>query len=131
MSVAPYRVTPEDLSELDAKTLEGISPLVDALNITVPQLVQAADAAPVEQWVDITLATGATVADSFPLVFKCLLAKPRGLFLANIRPKDPDHIKTTPFVVQGFALTDAGLMSVPWITGLLADNTYFLTLLVR
>lgn len=129
--VSPYRVTPDDLEELDGKTRNGLNPLLDALNITVQQLVNVSQATS-EDYVDVTLAVGATVADSFPLVFRHPLEnQPRGVFLANIRPRDQDHILTTPFVMQGFRLTDNGLVSIPWVTGVLADNTYDLTFLVR
>jgi hypothetical protein len=131
MSVSPYNCTQEDLEGLDGKTLEGLQPLLDSLNITIPQLVSAAQLAPQEQWVDVTLVTDTAVADSFPLVFKHALTRPQGVFLANITPKDPDHIKTAPFVMQGFSLTDGGLVSVPWITGILASNSYALRFLVR
>lgn len=128
--VSPYRVTPDDLGDLDRKTRDGLSPLLDALNVTVQQLVQVSQGV-VEQYVDLTLVTQGTVADSFPLVFKHALPTVRAVLLANIRPKDPDHVLTTPFVLQGWTLTDGGLVSIPSITGLLASNSYSLTFLVK
>lgn len=41
MMVSPYRVTPEDLVDLDSKTRNALVPLLEALNVTLPQLVQA------------------------------------------------------------------------------------------
>lgn len=124
--VSPYRLTAEDLPDLDSKTRRGVGPLLDALNVTLPQLVAAvAESSP---YVDVTLAVGATVADSFPLLFRhSLQTRPRFVALANVRPRDPDHALTTPFVSQGFGLTDNGLVSVQWVTGVIANNTYDLT----
>ena len=42
--LSPFRITPEDLPDLDQKTLAGIQPLLDALNVSVQQLVYAAQA---------------------------------------------------------------------------------------
>src|SRR5687768_10540999 len=104
--VSPYRITPDDLPELKSDVRNGMAPLLDGLNITIPQLVQASQASN-EDYVDVTLAVGAVVADSFPLVFRHRLAmRPRGVFLANTSPRDVDHVRTTPWVAQGFELTD-------------------------
>lgn len=129
--VSPYRLTQEDLPDLKSDLRNGLSPLLDALNITLPQLVQAVQAVG-EQYVPVTLVVGALIAEKFPLLFRHQLeARPRGVFLANIAPRNSDHIKTAPFVLQGWTLTDNGLVSVPWITNLLASNTYDLTFLVK
>lgn len=130
IQVAPFRVTPEDLADLDAKTRDGIQPLLDALNVTLQQLTQAADQAPQDQLVPATLVTDATVADSFPFVFKHSVPKPSFVQMV-CNPKDVNHTLATPFVMQGFQLTDGGLVSIPFITGLLPLNTYNLTFLVR
>lgn len=128
--IAPLRITPEDLADLDKKTREGLQPLLDALNVFTKQTVAAMVTVPQMQLVDLTVTTGAVVADSFPILFRSVIARPRGVFLANIRPRDVDHVLTTPFVVQGFGVTDAGLISVPAITGLLIEQTYDLVFLV-
>lgn len=130
MTVASYRVTPDDLPDLDRATQDGLQPLLDALNVTLPQLVRYTEAAG-EQYINLKLVVEATVAASFPLVFKQALPTVRSVFLANIRPADVNHDLTTPFVLQGWSLTDQGLVSVPWITGLLASNSYDLTFLVK
>lgn len=129
--VSPYRLTPEDLAGLDSKTRSNLSPLLDALNTTLPQLVAASQAVS-EQYVDVPLVVGATVAASFPLLFRAAaIARPLAVLLANLRPRDVNHVLTAPFVVQGWSLTDNGLVSVPWITGLLVNNTYDVTFLVK
>ncbi len=129
--VSPYRITPEELEGLDKKTLEGLAPLLDALNTTIQQLVSAAQGGNGTAWADVNVLTGADVADSFPLTFRTTLeGKPRGVFLANITPRDADHVLTTPFVMQGWGLTDNGMVSIPAITGLLASNSYALTFLL-
>ncbi len=129
--VSPYRVTAEDLEGLDKKTLEGITPLLDALNTTIQQLVSAVQGPTGQAFVDVSLLVETSVADSFPLTFRHGLPNtPRGVFLANITPGDGDHVLTTPFVIQGWGLTDAGLVTIQAITGLLASNSYKLTFLV-
>lgn len=128
--IAPLRITPEDLEGLDNKTREGLQPLLDALNIFAQETVAAAAAQTGEQLVPVTLVTQATVADSFPLVFRHAVARPTWVGMV-CNPKDPDHTLAAPFVMQGFQLTDNGLVSVPWITGLLPSSTYFLTFLIR
>lgn len=127
--VSPYHVTAEDL-DLDKKTLEGITPLVEALNVTVPQLVAVAQTVG-EVSVEHTVAIGAAVADSFPLVFKNPLPQRPTWVGLTVRPKNVNHVLTAPWVMQGWNLTDQGLISIPWITGLLVDQTYQLTFAVR
>lgn len=131
-TISPFKLTPDDMAELDRKTAAGLQPLLDALNVTMQQLVQAVNALPGEQFVTVALQTDTTLADSFPITFKHgLSTRPRGVWLANCQPKDTAHSLTTPFVAQGFSLTDGGLVSVPWVTGLLASNAYTLTFYVR
>lgn len=48
-SLSPFRITPEDLPDLDSKTRNGLAPLLDALNVSVQQLFAAAQAVPAEQ----------------------------------------------------------------------------------
>ena len=70
MTVPPYRVTSEDLSELDKKTRTGLQPLLDALNVTVQQLVQAANTQPGERIAGATFtsdSTGEASVDINPL----------------------------------------------------------------
>lgn len=128
--VQPFHVTPEDLEALDPKTLEALTPLLDSLNVTLGQMTQALALTSAPGFVEVKLAVGPTVADSFPLKFRNPLDRKPMWVGMNIRPKDPDHVLTTPFVMQGFNITDAGLISVPWITGVLASNSYALTFVV-
>lgn len=130
MNITPFRVTSEDLAGLDRKTQAGLQPLLEALNVTLSQAVAALAAQPVEQLVSVTLRTGTTVAASFPLVFKTAVVKPSWVDMV-CNPKSPDHAHTNARVMQGFQLTDAGLVSIPFITGLLSDSTYQLTFLVK
>lgn len=130
MNVAPFRLTPEDLEGLDRKVQAGLQPLLEALNVTLGQAVQAFSLIGGDELVSVNLVTEGSVADSFPLQFRTAVAQPR--FVAMVcNPKDPDHSQATPRVMQGFQLTDTGLVSIPFITGLLPSNTYSLTFLVR
>lgn len=129
--VTPFRVTVEDLDGLDGKTREGLMPLIDALNVFGQQVVQAVAFSPQESFADVVLAVGPVVEDSFPLVFRNPLeSTPRWVGL-SVKPRDVNHDLTNPFVMQGFGVTAQGLISVPWITNLLASNTYDLTFLVK
>lgn len=128
--VTPLKITAEDLQGLDNKTQQGLQPLLDALNVSFQQVVAAVAAVPQEELVKVTLATQDTVAASFPLRFKTTVAQPRFVAMA-IQPRDPNHVLTDPFALQGFQLTDGGQISIPWITNLLPLNTYDLTFLVR
>lgn len=130
--VSPFKLTPDDLDGIDRKTRDGLGPLLDALNVTMQQLVQAVNSAQSSRFVPVVLVTDAVVDDSFPIVFKHGLAsRPSDVSLANILPKDPDHVLTTPFVMQGWGLTDASLVSVPAVTGLLPLNSYTLVFRVQ
>lgn len=128
--ITPFKISAEDLRGLDSKTRAALQPLLDALNVSFQQTVAAISAAPDDELVTVTLVTQDTVAASFPLRFKTSISQPRFVALA-VQPRSPNHVLTTPFVMQGFTITDAGLISVPSITGLLPLNTYDLTFLVR
>lgn len=130
MIVSPYRITPEDLPDLDKKTLAGITPLLEALNTTVPQLVQGSQAVG-SQFVPVTLQVGAVVADSFPILFRHALPRVVSVRLDNIAPGDVNHVLTAPWVMQGWTLREGGLVAIPFVTGLLASNSYRLSFEVR
>lgn len=131
MTPTPFRVTDEDLAALGGDVREGMQPLLGSLNITLNDVVQiltgrvgtdnlAVDLRPMEVEV---------ADDTFPLRFTTSVAKPR-FILMNCNPKDPAHSLTTPFVMQGFGVTEAGLISIPNITGLVVGETYSLSFLI-
>lgn len=128
--VSPFRVAVEDLDGLEPKVRNALLPLIENLNVTLGQVVQAIASIPAQGVVAFTLELGPTVADSFPLRFKNPIARRPTYVAMTLRPKNPDHSMTTAFVCQGFNLTDEGLISVPWITGLVASNVYELTFTV-
>lgn len=129
-NVAPFHLTPEDLAGLDRKTMAALQPLIEALNVTLGQTVAAlaavSDAAPVP----LTLRTGSIVADSFPLQFRTPVAKPVWIGMV-CNPRNINESHASARVMQGFGLTDAGLVSIPFITGLVANSTYDFVFLVR
>lgn len=129
--VPPFRVTPEDLADLEKSTRNGLEPLLQALNDTIGQLVPTVNATPLEEICDVTLKTGLVVADSFPLKFATSVSQPKVVVLGNCLPKDPGHSLTTPFALQGFRVIGTGVVSIQSITGMLPSNTYSLTFLVR
>lgn len=126
----PYRVTDEDLAELKSDVREGMQPLLGALNVTLGDLVRITGAAPSDEIRQVSLVTQTDVADAFPLTFTTSVKKPRFVSM-NCVPEDEAHSLATPFVMQGFAMTEAGLISIPAITGLLPDNEYALTFWIR
>jgi hypothetical protein len=129
-AISPFKVTADDLEGLDKKTRDGIQPLLDALNASFNQVVAAQQAVANDEIVQQTLTIDAVVADAFPFVFKTTVSQPR--FVSMVcNPRDPDHVLTTPFVMQGFSITDQGLISIPAITGLLPANEYALAFWVR
>jgi len=129
-NVAPFRVTPEDLAGLDRKTMAALQPLLEALNITLGQTVAALAAVSNAAVVSVTLRTGAAVADSFPLEFRTPVARPVWVGMA-CTPRNINESNATARVQQGFRLTDAGLVSIPFVTGLAVNSTYDLVFLVR
>lgn len=131
-SISPFHATPDDLGDLDKKTAQGLQPLLDQLNVVMRQLGQAVNAVPDEAYVPVSIDVGTSVPDSFPITFKHgLSSTPRAVLLANVQPKDVNHSLLDPFVMQGWSLTDAGLVSVPWITNLSPLNGYTFTFWVR
>ncbi len=132
MIPTPFRVTPEDLG--DAKIGQAIGPLMDSLNLTLNDVCSiltgnVGDDNLNEDVVQQNLAVDALVS---PLLkFSTKVKKPRVVVLANIVPADAAHSLTTPFVLQGWSLTDAGQIQIGTITGVLASNTYQLVFWVR
>ncbi len=132
MIPTPFRVTPEDFG--DAKLGESLQALIGPLNLTLNDVVSILQGNVgsdnlADEVVSQTLAVD-VLADAFPFKFSTKVKKPR--FVGMVcNPKDPAHSLTTPFVMQGFSLTDSGQVSIPLITGVLASNTYSLTFLVR
>ncbi len=127
----PFRITAEDLG--DAKVGDAIAPLMDALNLSLNDIVSilTGGVGPDNLKLEVKSVTLAidTLAESFPLRFSTKVVRPTWVGMV-CNPKDPAHSLTTPFVMQGFSLTDSGQVSIPAITGVLAGNTYSLAFLV-
>jgi hypothetical protein len=132
MTPTPFRVTPEDID--DSKIGQAISPLMDSLNLTLNDICN--------------ILTGRVGADNLtdevkvvkvavdvlasPLVtFATKVVKPTCVVLANIVPADAAHSLATPFVLQGWSLTDSGQIQIGTVTGVLASNSYQFTFWVR
>lgn len=84
--VSPFRVTPDDLPGLDGKTADALTPLLDALNVTVQQLVNAVAQIPVTIVRDTTFtssASGTASVDFAPPSTKPMDVRVRSLNLAN------------------------------------------------
>jgi hypothetical protein len=91
MNVSPFRLTQDDLSGLDRKTRDGLQPLLDALNITLAQLVQAANlTAPVGATAG-TVVSDASGAASL-IVKPTVPQKPSSVSLAQLRLADGGDI---------------------------------------
>jgi hypothetical protein len=129
-------MTSEDLEGIDSKVRAGLSGVLEGLNVTLGDVVSiltkgAGGDNLNEELKAVKLVVDDTLASAFPLQFKTTVKAPRMVLLVNCQPEDPNHSLATPFVVQGYGFTDAGLVSIPAITGILASNTYALTFWVR
>ena len=135
MIPSPYRIIPEDLEGADKKTLAALDPMMNALNDTLNDVVQVLTGGigsdNLADEVKSIKVTVDTLAGFFPFKFRTKVTQPRVVVLANVQPADAAHSLATPFVMQGYTLTDSGLVSIPAITGLLANNVYTLTFWVR
>lgn len=126
MSVTPYRVTPEDLIALDSKTREALTPLLDALNITIPQLVGAQDVTPRFKELESTFTSGAGVAD---VDFNpAPLRKVRSLVVDQLRRSDGARI-TTAWAYDWLPLP-SGVVRAHFV-GLATNTAYFLAVTIK
>lgn len=132
MTPTPFRMTDDDMTGGDSKVKAAIAPLQDALNVTLNDVVSIMTGGIGNDNLadEIKTLQLDTNVDEFPFKFVTKVVKPRFVSVV-IQPKDPDHPNTTPRVMQGFTVTDSGLVSIPHITGLLAANKYTLTFLIR
>ena len=135
MIPTPFRMTSEDLEGVDGKVKAAVGPILESLNLTLGDvssiLTGNVGSDNLDEEIKTIKLSIDTVAGSFPLKFKTKVVQPRVVVMANCVPSDPAHSLTTPFVMQGYGLTDFGLVSIPAITGLLASNSYTLTFWVR
>ena len=129
-TVAPFRVTEEDLEGLPAATRDALLPLTSSLNVTLRDVVNSINGNPHEEVRTVPLQTPGALAVPV-VVFATSVRQPQAVWLANCQPKDTAHILTTPFVAQGFTVTESGAIAIPAITGLLPNNVYTLTFVVR
>ena len=120
--ISPFRLTPDDLPGLDKKTREGLQPLLDALHITIQQLVQEAAAAPTTKELSSTFqssATGTAFVDFNPAP----LTRVRSLVVDQIRRSDSAPMTTA------YAMTwepqASGVMRALFV-GLDANANYYL-----
>ena len=94
-TVYPFKVTPDDLQALDGKTRDGIQPLIDALNTTLQQVVQALQQQP----------TTATTTSTF-------VVEDTGTVYVDIAPK----LQTQPYsvVVDQLVRSDGEAQTATW-----------------
>lgn len=129
-NITTYRLTADDLDGLDKKTVSGLEPLIDALNLTLGQLVPVVNNEPAVDQRVITFQTGGTIPESFPLLLRSSITNPASVIVGNIVAADRNHDYTVPSVVNGFYLTSSGSIAVRYISGLNANSKYTLTLVI-
>lgn len=126
-AISPYRVTPDDLPDLDGKTRDALAPLLDSLNITLAQLVQALAAQPSETPLSSTFTSGASgtayvdLRPTFPRT-------PRSLVVDQLRLSDDTPVLT----VWSFTwtVTQSGIVRALFV-GLAAEAKYNLAVTIK
>lgn len=93
--VAPFRLTPEDLPDLDKKTREGLVPLLEALNSTLQQLVATANGTAQSKTITSTFTSG-PLGTAYVDIAPSPIAKPFSAELNQIYRTDLEPM-TTPF----------------------------------
>lgn len=127
-NVTTYRLTQDDLDDLDKKTKDGLEPLISALNLTLGQLVPVVNNEPDTEQRTITFQTQGTITDTFPLLIKTGITNPSSVIIGNFTAADRSHDYTVPSVVNGFYLTSSGSIAIRYISGLSANSSYTVTL---
>ncbi len=131
MIPSPYRITDEDLAGADGKTRTALAPVLDALNVTINDVVSIlTGGVGGDNLADEVKSLEFSYDSGFPLIFKTTVKRPRFVSMA-CTPKDGAHSLAIPFVMQGFAVTEQGNISIPFITGTIAGQAYALTFWIR
>ncbi len=126
-SVAPFRVTPEDLPDLDKKTRNGLQPLLDSLNVTLNQLVPAINSTAAEP----KNAAGSCITDENGSVY--IMARPttsyppKAVYLDQLALPNGGDIST----VFGFTWQLTQNYVRVLLVGLLPSTTYRYTLSMK
>jgi len=124
--VSPYRVTLEDLEGLDKKTAEALAPLIDALNQTIQQLVDAAQTAPSSQTVSTFFNTDSS-GNAYVDVTPKLVTKAWDVSVNQIRRKDSQAMTSVYSMSWDWASENVRMLFV----GLDVDSAYSLTVTLR
>lgn len=125
-SILPFRVLPEHLSGLDGKTREGLAPLLEALNVTLQQLVAAA----ANTTPGITAITSSFSTDengSAYVDMKFAAGRPAAVSLDALRRRDLEPIAT----VFSWTWQMAGELVRVLFVGLDTVTTFDFTLSMR
>lgn len=134
MTPTPFRFV-IDSEGLDSKVRVGIQPLADSLNVSVGNIVDiltgnvGSDNLG-DEIRQVQVATLASVSDSFPLVFKTKVLRPQFVAM-TVTGYPAAQDLTLPIAMQGFGVTDQGLISIPWITNLMVSSKYSFAFWVR
>lgn len=128
MSVTPYHLTPEDLFELDTKTREALTPLLNALNVTIPQLVAAQDAAPRFKELSSTFTSGAT-GSAYVDLNPAPLRKVRSLVVDQIRRSDGEDM-ASGWSPPSWTMTASGVVRALFV-GLENNTAYYLAVTLK
>lgn len=120
----PLKLAAEDL---DPKPPEWLPKLLSALNGFVGEVIASFTAASREQRSrSVDVQTGETVATDvqpFPIEFRNELdTRPRSVWVGQVMPLTGDPTMTSAITIPKWSITDKGLISIPFITGLPAST---------
>lgn len=125
-TISAYRVTPEDLPDLDRKTRWGLRPLLDKLNTVLQPLVSAANT-PSDVVTTLTSFTTTALGAAYVELSNPITSRPRCVLVAELQRLDALPIDS----VYGFwwTRTPTGIRGL--FVGLNATTTYLYTLRVQ
>lgn len=135
-----YRLTDDDLAQIDAKVRKAIEPLLDSLQMTIPTLVNILTKGVttdniLEDLLTIQITpfvTGADPNSIFPLLVSSkVVSYPKIFQIINCTPAKPTTPITTLPAFGPWSLTDKGGVLISRIDNLVPNAKYNLTVYFR
>lgn len=127
MNVSPFRVTPEDLAGLDRKTQVALQPLLEALNVTLGQLVQAAAGLQAFDVFVLKFTSSGAGTAYVDLTPRTVTSRPYSVVVDQIRRSDETQM-TSPWSMS-WSFISTGVRCL--FTGLDASAQYALTVTLK
>lgn len=127
MMIVPYRITPEDLVDLDAKTRDALIPLIDAINRTLSSLVAQAQSVRREKELESTFETG-TAGTAYVDFNPSPIRDARSLTVDQIRRSDSVDM-TLAYGMSWYPLASGAIRAL--FTGLDPSVSYFVRVTLK